>query len=61
MNEITKKKISDSLKGRAKSEETRKKMSEAAKNRKSKPKEFENIDPSIWELVGVLIRECKHG
>ena len=50
MNEITKKKISDSLKGRAKSEETRKKMSESAKNRKSKP-----IDPSIWELVGALI------
>ena len=56
MTSETKKKISESLKGRAKSAETRKKMSEAAKNRKSR-----KIDPSIWELVGALIRECKHG
>ena len=42
----TKKKISESLKGRAKSEETKKKMSESAKNRKSKP-----IEKNIWELI----------
>ena len=56
MNEITKKKISDSLKGRAKSEETRAAMKKAAKNRKRK-----TISPEIWELVAALIRECKHG
>jgi hypothetical protein len=49
MTEAVKKKISDSLKGQSKSEETRKKMSEAAKNRKKKP-----ISREIWELFEAL-------
>jgi hypothetical protein len=51
MNDEIKKKISDSLKGQKKSEETRKKMSEAAKNRKPKPVSLE-----LWELVEALVK-----
>lgn len=56
MTTETKKKISESLKGRAKSEETKKKMSESAKNRKNR-----KIDPKIWDLVIEVLRGCERG
>ena len=49
MTDETKKKISDSLKGRTKSTEHRAKMSESAKNRKPR-----KISLQLWELFEAL-------